>query len=492
MAEENNKPKVTGRRTVKYKQIAEDLARQEKEGQANTRLGRRRQAELLAQQKAEEDFALSQQELDAMAKEVNDSLKELDQEIAKQQQNTKNQQTPSLARPQQQPAANQSALPVAEPRTTQEINKQDKGVQAAAPAQKKEPTKTPSAQKQSEVKTNTAKAVEQLKKVSEEPNKAKTEPKDEKANKASPREQTPQNEPRNESVEEKRNHKGIIFAIAAAVFVLVLFIGGSVFLNRDQKNTSPAPVEEVIEDNTPEPMPAKLKDEWLTNKAINPDFVGCIKFDSGLIDLPFVQATDVYDRYGKPYTFYTEDGQLVEDIENYTGNDVYIWTNWKTGEYDRYEEGGSVFLDNRNNLKDQNLIIYGHHFARDWDPSGSKQFTPLDALLEEGNCEANKSFRLVLDNEVREYVITNVFAIQIDNDYELNIMRRNMNEDFSGNPDPGFFKGFIEYIDKANKYPISEGLKDGDNILTFVTCMQHQPELRQIIIAKEINRTIYG
>ena len=238
-------------------------------------------------------------------------------------------------------------------------------------------------------------------------------------------------------------------------------------------------------------MPAELKNEWLGNKAINPDFVGSIKFDSGLIDLPFVQAKDVYDRNGKPYTFYTEEGQLVEDIDNYTGNDVYIWTNWKTGEYDRYGEGGSVFMDYRNNLADQNIIIYGHHFARDWDPSGSRQFTPLDALLEEVNYEANRTLKLILNNEIREYVITNVFTIDIENDYELNILRRNMNEDYSGNADPGFFNEFIRYIDGINKYPIGEKLNEGDSILTLVTCMQHQPELRQIIIAKETEKTVY-
>ena len=42
MAEENNKPKVTGKRTVKYKQIAEDLAKQNKEARSNTRLGKRK------------------------------------------------------------------------------------------------------------------------------------------------------------------------------------------------------------------------------------------------------------------------------------------------------------------------------------------------------------------------------------------------------------------------------------------------------------------
>ena len=53
MADEN-KPKVTGKRTVKYKQIAEDLAKQNKEALANTRLGKRKQAERIAKQEAEE------------------------------------------------------------------------------------------------------------------------------------------------------------------------------------------------------------------------------------------------------------------------------------------------------------------------------------------------------------------------------------------------------------------------------------------------------
>ena len=468
MAEENNKPKVTGKRTVKYKQIAEDLAKQNKEAQVKSRLGKRKQAENIARQEAEEAARIKQQQMAQAQKAV-------------QPQKPAN----------NQPVANRNGLPVSEPRTIQEINEQDKPVQAAASVQKKEPVKEPPVQKQSEVKTNTAKAVEQLKKASEEPNKAEIKPDKDNADNSSNKKETLQKQPQNEPVNKERNRKGIVFAIAAAIFVLVLFIGGSALLNKNKNDVPEEPVEVIVEDNTPEPMPAELKNEWLANKAINPDFVGSIKFDSGLIDLPFVQAKDVYDRNGKPYTFYTEDGQLVENVDDYTGNDVYIWTNWKTGEYDRYDEGGSVFMDFRNNLKDQNIIIYGHHFARDWDPSGSKQFTPLDALLEEGNYEVNKSFQLVLDNEIREYVITNVFTISIDNDYELNIMRRDMNEDYSGNPDPGFFKGFIEYIDKANKYPISEQLNTEDNIVTLVTCMQHQPELRQIIIAKETNRAIY-
>ena len=71
-------------------------------------------------------------------------------------------------------------------------------------------------------------------------------------------------------------------------------------------------------------------------------------------------------------------------------------------------------------------------------------------------------------------------------------MRVNMDEDLYGEQDPGFFKTYIEYINKANKYQISEGLNENDKILTLVTCIQHQPQYRQIVIAKETGRTLYN
>ncbi|MBR2578340.1 MAG: class B sortase [Erysipelotrichaceae bacterium] len=283
-----------------------------------------------------------------------------------------------------------------------------------------------------------------------------------------------------------------VVIVSCFLLIFVSFIWGAGVIGRNRK-TDTEPVADLPEETEQKPvsMPADLKDIWLTNKAINSDYVGQIVFDSGLIDLPIVQAKDVYDRNGKPYVFYTEEGDLVTDPEDYTGNDVYIWTNWKTGEYDPHGEGGSVFMDFRNSLNDQNLIIYGHHFARDWDPSGTKLFTPLDALLEEQNYEANKTLKLILNNEIREYLITNVFTISIEDENELKILRRNMDEDYSGNADPGFFREFIKYIDGISRYRTSEQLKEEDNILTLVTCMQHQPELRQIIVAKETDRTLY-
>ena len=163
----------------------------------------------------------------------------------KQQQAAQVQKTAQPQKPaNNQPVINQSSLPVSEPRTIQEINEQDKPAQVAAPVQKTEPVKEPPVQKQGEVKTNTAKAIERLKKTSEEPNKAEIKPDKDNTNNSSDKKETPQNQPQNKPDEEKRNHKGILFAIAAAIFTIILFIGGSALLNKNKNDIPEEPVEE--------------------------------------------------------------------------------------------------------------------------------------------------------------------------------------------------------------------------------------------------------
>ena len=201
-----------------------------------------------------------------------------------------------------------------------------------------------------------------------------------------------------EVIPERKSHfRLIISALTLLVLLTAIFLAFSGFFRKSE----PAVNETVIEELKSNLMDPELRSMWLNNRQISEDYVGQIVFDSGLIDLPFVQAKDVYKTDGYLYSFYDEEGNLVEDPGSHTGNDVYIWTDWKTGEYGLNGDGGSVFMDYRNYLKDQNIILYGHHFARDYDPSGSKQFTPLDVLLTEENYEENKYLKLILDNEIR-------------------------------------------------------------------------------------------
>ena len=293
--------------------------------------------------------------------------------------------------------------------------------------------------------------------------------------------------PQEETVPVRKRRWWIDLTLILLAAVLLAVIVGRMDTKDPHSLDTDEPEETVLE-----PMDPKLRDMWLSNKAINPDYIGQIVFDSGMIDLPVVQAGSVYDRNGDMYTFYTEEGILVEDPEGHTGNDVYIWTGWKSHEYDPYGEDGAPFMHWLNDLDDQNIIIFGHHFARDFDPSGSRQFTPLDLLLEEKNYEENCTLKLILDNEIREYEVTNVFVISIYDDYDTQIIRTDMNRDLSGNYDQEFFSSYIKYMDGKSVYDTGIELSNDDRILTLITCVEHQSDLRQIVVCRQTEDTIYS
>ena len=272
-----------------------------------------------------------------------------------------------------------------------------------------------------------------------------------------------------------RRLSAYICLITMALILFIVSETGSPDANK------PKPEEDVSTNL----MPVDYRNQWLKNKAINPDYVGEIVFDSGLVSLSFVQAKDVYDHEGKPYVFYAQDGSVINEINEYTGNDVYIWKNWKNGEYDRYEEGGSIFMYYRNSLNDQNLIIYGHHFARDFDPSGNKQFTPLDILLKEENYEKNSTLKLILDNEIRSYQVCAVLILNAKDEKHLQIARPDLNYDLEVEYDPEFVHEYITLIDQLSVYHTGTQIDGHDRFLTLITCIEHQPDLRQAVICRE-------
>ena len=238
-------------------------------------------------------------------------------------------------------------------------------------------------------------------------------------------------------------------------------------------------------------MPAKLHKMWSANKSLNSDYLGQIVFDSGLADLAIVQADDVYQEDGTMYEFYTQDGIRVNDPEDYSGNDVYIWSDWKSHDYDGYAKDGAVFMDYRNSLSDQNLILYGHHIARDFDRNGDKEFTPLDLLLQEENLEKNRLLKLILEHEIREYEVARVFLIDTYDEDQVQIVRTDFGHDLSGADDPAFFENYLTLIDSLEEYEIPGKLSASDRFLTLVTCIEHQPRYREIVLCKETGVECY-
>jgi hypothetical protein len=289
----------------------------------------------------------------------------------------------------------------------------------------------------------------------------------------------------------------IIFGVVMLVMALVLgiMIKGAYKGNQNE--------EEILNDggdiqNTDQHDMELLqyKEEWTANKNINKDYVGDIIFDSGLLRVSFVQAKSVFKEDGEMYQFYTENGSLVTDPGDYTGNDVYIWTYWKTGEYDYNNHGGSAFMDYRNEINDQNLIVYGHHFSVWNDETRQKAFTPLEQLLEEENFDKNRYVTLLLENEVRKYEIVSVYNFDATDDYyyeNMQYWRTSYNyDDYTDTVDEDYYKRYIEALKSHELYSTGVELTPEDKTLTLQTCISgHTGELFEIIVLKQTGSEPY-
>lgn len=267
----------------------------------------------------------------------------------------------------------------------------------------------------------------------------------------------------------KKNNNSLIYVAIAVLSILLVF--GIVILVFDPfsffKNDN-----EVVENNNnkvtevvDEKEKALVKELWDAYSVKSNDYVGRISFESGLIDLPFVQGSD---------------------------NNTYYRTDWETMKYD---EEGSIFLDSSNTLDDQNLILIGHYVYPIYDESRTHMFTPLAKLTDKDNYEANKYVKLYFEDEVRRYEIAYVYYCElIEDEYE--------SEKFSYTNDgfefyyPNYTKEqFNKYIDTVKKsafYDTGVSVDYNDKLLTLQTCVENHDELREIVLLKEIDRTSYN
>lgn len=293
-----------------------------------------------------------------------------------------------------------------------------------------------------------------------------------------------------------KKSKKILIIIISVLIVLSLGVFGFLKFNESKQEAivEEAPIEEVKKVKEEQPY----RDVWLKNKAINKDYQGELIFESGLISQPFVYAASVFDENGELYHFYTENGSLVKNSINHNGNDVYIWTDWTTMTYDYNKKGGSIFMDYRNTLYDQNIIIYGHHFSRTSgnDPDRNKAFTPLEKLLEEENYEANKYLDMVLDNQTRKYELACVYQFDINNDYCYDYCQywrtKYDYDDYADKLEEGYYQKYIDSIKQIELYDTGVELTPDDSTLTLQTCIGgHAGELYEILVFKLIDTILY-
>ena len=200
-------------------------------------------------------------------------------------------------------------------------------------------------------------------------------------------------------------------------------------------------------------------DEYDTNKAINAEFTGFIRFESGIIDEPFVLPKD------------------DDIIEAY---DKYLRTAWDTMSED---PEGTVFMDPYNTLDDQNLVLYGHYVYPSYEPSMTHMFTPLHLLKDEKNYEENRFIDLIFENEIRRYEVAHVYYARLYDDE--NILEEGMEYMYTSFDSEGL-EYYLKRVKEEEFYNTGVEIGADDRFLTLQTCVEDHDELRLIIVAKEI------
>lgn len=252
---------------------------------------------------------------------------------------------------------------------------------------------------------------------------------------------------------EKRKLKRSVYNLILAVLLLVcVFSGyqiatiyiGNANAKKVQTETAlkilPSPSASAAAD----PEPSAYQTSFNETLAKNGDFKGWVVFDSGLLNLPFVQGET---------------------------NNSYLRRNF----YQKYDVNGTVFQEASQDLNGTNITLYGHYIYSD----ASLMFSPLEQLEKQANYEANKNFHLYLQNEVRDYTVCAVILYDTKTEnvpYEY------------GNFDESSWQLFSNMINNESLYSTGITVTPQDHFVTMQTCVRTDHSLRTLVIGIETGR----
>lgn len=200
--------------------------------------------------------------------------------------------------------------------------------------------------------------------------------------------------------------KKILFVI----FLLLILLN----FNANSKNISTNKLDK-------DSINTKIIDNMMEDKYDNKDIIGYLKIDN-ILNTPVLQSNDNY---------YYLNHNINKEID----------------------KKGSVFLDYRNNIYDNKLIIYGHS-GREKELS----FNVLNKYNDYNFYKKHSSLLFIHDNKIDKYKIFSSYIEKEDYDY-LNL------KNFNGS--------YIEHLNKLknkSKYLINTNLDDNSKIIILQTC----------------------
>ena len=249
--------------------------------------------------------------------------------------------------------------------------------------------------------------------------------------------------------QEKRKSNTLIWILALVIVVASGVLGFSIMkilsvkLDMDSVNE--------VQDETKMQSDISEDDIWAympgyyALQTQNSDFVGWIRFDSDLVNLPFVHS----------------------------GDDFYLKHNFVKD----YSTSGTIYMNGNQNVESRNITLYGHYvYANE-----KAMFTPLDKLRKDENYEANKVFRLYLENEIRTYHVAAVIQYDIRQGGWIFDA-----PDYSEDE----WHAFLKYAQTHALYETSEPISDNANYVTLQTCIRGSDTLRTIVLGKEVERAL--
>lgn len=254
----------------------------------------------------------------------------------------------------------------------------------------------------------------------------------------------------------------LVIAVSFSIVLLIRF--RSVDVTKDEDLRLEEDIEEVVT------IEDKLfsKEEYEHYYSINSDYIGQVIFKSGIINEPV----------------------MYSNINSY-----YLRKNINK----EYSIQGSVYMDDRNSLYDQNLILYGHYTEPgytdypEYNPDVRPMFSNLELLLDKENYEDNKTVYLYLKNEVIEYEVVAVYYCPLILDEETNeyVYVTDGYEYYLTDYTDEEFDLYKNTIRDNQRYNIDTIYSNYDRYLTLQTCVNAREDLREIVLCREVYRSKY-
>lgn len=238
--------------------------------------------------------------------------------------------------------------------------------------------------------------------------------------------------------------KGVLILLC-----LLCLISASVGIYHIIKNKTE--INKVLEAQEKTELKADIESPFETNdfkehfddlKVQNSDFIGWIKFDSELINLPILHSD-------------AEDYYLRRDFNK------------------EYSDTGSIYLDSKQELDNKNITLYGHYVYG----NSKAMFSPLSVLETKEGYEANKIFRLYLENETRTYEICAVVKYSTEDTWYFN------NPSYTSEE----WANFVDFGENNKLYPTDINMDENGVFLTMQTCIRNNNSERLIVVGKLTN-----